>query len=196
MDKLILPYTFTGGQSAKAQEVNVNFKEVVKYIENLITTIENLQTQINDLQREKADQNGDKTKVFNVAPALEDNHAVPFYQMKEIMSTFSDVISGLIPTKTGNKQITISKGGCLDSTREHQIKLIDNYTLDVTNVTLPNYTFDIFIISELDNPTNTYCEAAQNIYGLALGENQTYRQIGTFTTDENENIKSVERVEF
>lgn len=188
MDELVIPYAFTGGLSAKAQEVNVNFDQIRKFGEDVITTFTNTSIEIQKLQSGKANLNGNEGIVFNVAQAVEDHHAVPLYQLQNLILPMKYIIGGLTIEKTGNTSIAVEPGACYDSTYTYPMQLDSIKAYALSSYT--NKTFDVYVIGNpVTNPnkvTRIRPVSEGTIPELQVGE--VYRKIGSFSFGADGNI--------
>lgn len=188
MDELVIPYAFTGGLSAKAQEVNVNFDQIRKFGESVITNFANNSIEIQKLQSGKANLNGNEGIVFNVAQAIEDHHAVPLYQLQNLILPMKYIIGGLTIEKTGNTSIAVEPGACYDSTATYPMQLDSSKPYALSSYT--NKTFEVYVIGNPVANPNKITRIRPVIEGtmpdLQVGE--VYRKIGSFSFGANGNI--------
>ena len=188
MDELVIPYAFTGGFSAKAQEVNVNFDQIRKFGEDVVTNFTNTSIEIQKLQSGKANLNGNKGIVFNVAQAIEDHHAVPLYQLQNLILPMKYIIGGLNIEKGGNQSIIIRPGACYDSTYTYPMQLDTNISELLASYT--NKTFDVYVMGNPVTNPNKITRASVVDEGtmpeLQVGE--VYRKIGSFSFGADGNI--------
>lgn len=188
MDELVIPYAFTGGLSAKAQEVNVNFDQIRKFGEDVIANFANNSIEIQKLQSGKANLNGNEGIVFNVAQAIEDHHAVPLYQLQNLILPMKYIIGGLTIEKGGNQSIIIRPGACYDSTYTYPMQLDTNISELLASYT--NKTFDVYVMGNPVTNPNKITRASVVDEGtmpqLQVGE--VYRKIGSFSFGADGNI--------
>lgn len=188
MDELVIPYAFTGGLSAKAQEVNVNFDQIRKFGEDVVTNFTNTSIEIQKLQSGKANLNGNEGIVFNVAQAVEDHHAVPLYQLQNLILPMKYIIGGLNIEKTGNQAITIRPGACYDSTYTYPMQL--DYNISELLASYTNKTFDVYVIGNPETNPNKITRSSvvdeDTMPQLQVGE--VYRKIGSFSFGADGNI--------
>lgn len=189
---LIIPYSFTGGTSAKAQEINANFAQVKTFVDALESNQEDLTTTVGELQTTKANLTGSSGIQFEVATATSDYQAVNLAQVNDLMSVFKAVISGMYIHITGNNQITVTQGGCYDSTLLHRILNQSNKVLELSGAST---TFNIFITAFQSNPTNTSLVYTIGSNTPSVYDDLIYRKIGEVTSDENGNLATVTREE-
>ena len=188
---LILPYVFTGGTSAKAQEVNANFQQIKRFVDDLETKFNNVNDSVIDLVNTTANINGNSSNVFNVANPVTDYNAVNKAYLDQQMAIFKPVIIGLKVTKTGNQSFSIGVGSCFDSNYLHPIVnrtvysssgfLFDastTYNIYVTARVSDSMDFDCVLTTGTDTPTLIY-------------EDTIYRKIGTLTTDVSAYISTI-----
>ncbi len=188
MDELVIPYAFTGGLSAKAQEVNVNFDQIRKFGEDVVTNFTNTSIEIQKLQSGKANLNGNEGIVFNVAQAVEAHHAVPLYQLQNLILPMKYIIGGLTIEKGGNQSIIIRPGACYDSTYTYPMQLDTNIAELLASYT--NKTFDVYVMGNpVTNPnkiTRSSVVDEGTMPQLQVGE--VYRKIGSFSFGADGNI--------
>ena len=188
MDELVIPYAFTGGLSAKAQEVNVNFDQIRKFGEDVVTNFTNTSIEIQKLQSGKANLNGNEGIVFNVAQAVEDHHAVPLYQLQNLILPMKYIIGGLTIEKTGNTSIAVKPGACYDSTYTYPMQLDNIKAYALSSHT--NKTFAVYVIGNPVTNPNKITRIRPVIEGtmpdLQVGE--VYRKIGSFSFGADGNI--------
>lgn len=188
MDELVIPYAFTGGLSAKAQEVNVNFDQIRKFGEDVVTNFTNTSIEIQKLQSGKANLNGNEGIVFNVAQAIEDHHAVPLYQLQNLILPMKYIIGGLTIEKTGNTSIAVELGACYDSTYTYPMQLDSIKAYALSSYT--NKTFDVYVMGNPVTNPNKITRASvvdeDTMPQLQVGE--VYRKIGSFSFGADGNI--------
>lgn len=188
MDELVIPYAFTGGLSAKAQEVNVNFDQIRKFGEDVVTNFTNTSIEIQKLQSGKANLNGNEGIVFNVAQAVEAHHAVPLYQLQNLILPMKYIIGGLTIEKGGNQSIIIRPGACYDSTYTYPMQLDTNIAELLASYT--NKTFEVYVMGNPVTNPNKITRASVVDEGtmpqLQVGE--VYRKIGSFSFGADGNI--------
>lgn len=188
MDELVIPYAFTGGLSAKAQEVNVNFDQIRKFGEDVVTNFTNTSIEIQKLQSGKANLNGNEAIVFNVAQAIEAHHAVPLYQLQNLILPMKYIIGGLTIEKTGNTSITVKPGACYDSTYTYPMQLDTNISELLASYT--NKTFDVYVMGNpVTNPNKiTRSSVVEEGIMPQLQVGEVYRKIGSFSFGADGNI--------
>lgn len=187
-----IPYTFTGGQSAKAQEVNANFQQVKKFVENLEDTQEEIQQAVSGMETDKANLNGSSQEVFNVADPTNSTHAVSKAFLDNQLLPFRYMIVGLNLIKAGNQTLTVSVGGCYDSNYTNPIANNTNVSLVTTDITSASTTYNIYILARVSSPTATSLVLTVGGNEPVLVETDTiYRKIGTLTTDALNNIDTL-----
>jgi len=185
---LILPYTFTGGTSAKAQEVNANFQQVKKFVDKLESDAETMAQNIEDLIANKANLNGARAQTFEVANPTSSYQAVNKQYLEAQLAVFATVINGLKMTITGNTTFNIAPGGCFDSTYLHPMVLRTNLAVDVSDKN-PSTVYKIFVIASTDNSTIARAEVTTGT--PSISSTTIYRQLGTVTLDSSGNITAI-----
>ena len=195
---LYLPYTFVGGTAAKAQEVNANFQQTKKYIEDLETTYANYGSLISNLQNSKANVGGSSSQTFNVATPTESYHAVPKYYMKNYFQWLNYLIAGMHITIIDDDSFSIGLGGCGDSTGNYIIKNNSTYTTGNWTRLSANTTYSVWIWANTSDAEPTVNDV------WLQGENQSpsiisgkvMRRIGYITTDGNAHFTSARKEDY
>ena len=194
---LYLPYGFVGGTAAKAQEVNANFQQTKKYIEDLETTYANYGSLISNLQNSKANINGSSGQVFNVATPTDSYHAVPKYYMQNYYQWLNYLIAGMHMTIIDNDSFSVGIGGCGDSTGNYIIKNNATTTVNCSGLSA-NTTYSVWVWANTS-------DAEPTVNNVTLhGENQTpsiisgkvMRRIGYITTDSNAHFTSARKEDY
>lgn len=191
---LILPYTFTGGKSAKAQEVNANFVEVKKQIDTIESNLGNKIYITGVISGIYANLAGDATQQFNVGTPSQATNAVTKAYVDTLVAPFKGLISGLLITRVGNTTISVGSGGCYNESQDYPMQLTSNLTLDLStlNLTAGN-TYNIYAISETNNTLASNIITSLQVTNTApsTGTTTIYKLIGTVTLDSFGNIESV-----
>ena len=104
---IVKPFTFVAGTKARANEVNEDFDVLYSQVNSNISNIAQNEVDIDNLDLNKANINGDSTKIFNVADATINTHAINKQTMMKYITNTLNYISGL----------TIEKGGTLKKRR-------------------------------------------------------------------------------
>ena len=190
-----LPYVFTGGTAAKAQEVNANFQQTKRFVEQLETTQETLMDSVAGLETDKADINGSSEQVFNVADPTTSSNAVNKSYLDNQLLPFRYIIVGLNLSKTGNQLFTVGVGGCYDNNYINPIANNSNLSMDISGVTSASSTYNIYILAETTSPTNTSLVLTTGSNQPSVGVDDIYRKIGTLTTDSNNYVDTLTKEE-
>lgn len=187
------PFTFVANTYAKASEVNANFDTVYSQVNTNISNIAQNATDIDNLENNKADVNGNASQRFAVADAVTSNDAINKSYLMNAIGNSIDLISGLVITKdSGSPEDTIivSAGSCYDSTKSLVLSLSDAISKQNDNQGA-NATYYVYIIgnspasqTDILISTNMVTPALPTGYSL-------YRQIGSYTTDNNSHINSI-----
>lgn len=187
----IIPYTFTGGTSAKAQEVNDNFVAVKNYFNSIDDSISNLDSATTLLDQGKADKTGSDTIQFNVAYANtspDSLNAIPYAQFNELIDNLKGIIKGFelttyTTTPSGKAWgLVMGVGSCWDSTENHFIKNIANVTKSFEGqIVNPGATHNVWIVANIATLTSP---TIQVTFGSSptLGEGDVYRKLATIKT--------------
>lgn len=190
-----IPYVFTGGQSAKAQEVNANFQQVKRFVENLEDTQEDIQNTVEGLQSDKANINGSSQEQFDVADPTSSSNAVNKSYLDNQLLPFRYIIVGLNLSKTGNQLFTVGVGGCYDNNYINPIANNSNLSMDISDVTSASSTYNIYILAETTSPTNTSLVLTTGSNQPSISVDDIYRKIGTLTTDSDNYVDTLTKEE-
>lgn len=185
-----IPYTFIAGTKAKANEVNSNFTSIKQFIDQLESNQATNELNISNLESNKANVNGSQTEIFQVANAANNFDAVNLQSLKDYTANTLDTIKGFIPSKSSSNTISCTAGSCWDSTYTEMITSSISLSLQDTALAAST-TYYIYVCYNEDTKA---CE-------LAFSTNNTtptlpvgftlFRRIGSFTTDEDNNIQFV-----
>lgn len=176
---IIKPYTFKGGEKARANEVNENFDVLYTEVNKNISSINNNENSISNLELTKANVNGSTNNVFKVRDPVTSNDAVNRKTLFNNIGNSINLISGMLIAKdTANTNgILVYPGKCYDSTGEYILSLND-ITYKENDNQNPNLRYDVFVNSSNNGISSEI---------VILGEGQTpgnlYRMIGYFYTD-------------
>ena len=181
---IIKPYTFKGGEKARASEVNENFDVLYTEVNNNISSINNNENSISNLELTKANVNGSTNNVFKVRDPVTSNDAVNKQTLFNKIGNSINLISGLLIAKdTANTNgILVYPGKCYDSTGEYVLSLT-NTTYKENNNQNANLRYDIFITS-----SNNGVSSEIVILGEGQTPNNLHRMIGYFYTDSSNKI--------
>lgn len=194
---LIIPYTFTGGKSAKAQEVNANFQQVKVKFDELETMVASYSAQVGQFPTTYASLNGSSANKFNVANPTSGYNAVNLDYMNNTINWLRYIISGLHMTIVDGDSFSIGLGGCYDSTGNYVILNNTIWTSGNYGTTLgANATYNVFIIAKKAVPGMIYRVALTTSSTPTLGDDEICRKIGTISTDTNKHFSSVAKEEY
>lgn len=187
------PFTFVANTYAKASEVNANFDTVYSQVNTNISGIAQNATDIDNLENNKADINGSSSQRFAVADAITDTDAINKRTLRTSIANSMDYISGFTITKDSgspNNTIIVSAGSCYDSTKTVVLNKANSSTKTNDNQAA-NATYYIYVIG---NATGSSIDILISESGVTPGLPSgytLYRQIGYYTTDSNNNIKTI-----
>lgn len=185
-----IPYTFIAGTKAKANEVNGNFTSIKQFVDQLESNLATAELDINNLETNKADINGSKNEVFQVADAENNKDAVNLETLKAQTANSLDVIRGFIPFMSNATTISCTAGDCWDSTYEQMISSSTALSLQDTALAA-NTTYYIYVC--YDKETSS-CKLAfstnSNTPTLPAGYDY-FRIVGSFTTNSSGHIDIV-----
>ena len=186
---LEIPYTFIAGTKAKANEVNANFLA----IKNMVDTLEVTQTEqgndITALLAQKADINGNQGELFRVANAESDYDAVNKATLEDLTYNSRGLFWGLELTKVGDDTISVSPGGCYDSTFEYMIKSDITLTRQQSNLG-ENNTWYVYITAEEGEENLIIFSASGTVPEVPVGYSY-YKRLGYFETNDEGTIEDV-----
>ena len=181
---IIKPYTFKGGEKARASEVNENFDVLYTEVNKNISSISSIENNVSNLELTKANVNGSTNNVFKVRDPVTSNDAVNKQTLFNKIGNSINLISGLLIAKDTAKDngILVHLGKCYDSTGEYILPL-SNITYKENDNQNANLRYDVFITSSNNGISSEI---------VILGEGQTpsnlYRMIGYFYTDSSNKI--------
>ena len=181
---IIKPYTFKGGEKARASEVNENFDVLYTEVNKNISSISSIENNVSNLELTKANVNGSTNNVFKVRDPVTSNDAVNKQTLFNKIGNSINLISGLLIAKDTAKDngILVHLGKCYDSTGEYILSL-SNITYKENDNQNANLRYDVFITSSNNGISSEI---------VILGEGQTpsnlYRMIGYFYTDSSNKI--------
>lgn len=190
----IVPYTFTGGKSAKAQEVNANFVAIQNEIDTIEGNLSNKTYITGVISGVYANLDGDATQLFNVATPTQDANATTKAYVDALVAPFKGLVSGLLITKVGNTTISVGSGGCYNETLIYPMQLTSNLTLDLSELGLTaSATYNVYAISDTNNTLTSNAITSLQVTNTTptTGTTTIYKLIGTVTLDSSGNIESV-----
>lgn len=184
------PYTFQAGTKARASEVNQDFDILYSEVNRLGTEILNIDIDIQNVAEGKADINGNANQRFQVANPENSYDSVNKNYLDNSILNIKDYINGLIITKDTNNTIRISSGSCYDSTYTTMMVSTGNITKENSNQGA-NLTYYVYIISDYAGYQIDILISTQSASPALPSGYTLYRQIGSYTTDENRNINII-----
>lgn len=190
---LILPYTFTGGKSAKAQEVNANFVAVKNQIDTILDNIDTVSNSITNIQVNYALLNGNATERFNVATPTTANNAASKAYVDAQTNLIKFMIAGLRVVKSGNQAFYVSRGSCYNTALTYPMELTNNLAVDISGLGLTaSSTYNVYVTAE--TPSSLATVATITTATIATAEpsdsSAIYRLVGTITLDSSGNISA------
>lgn len=188
---VILPYSFTPGTIAKANDVNKNFEVLRDAINASESNVEELQDIAEDLQNNKANKNGNANEIFKCANAVNNHDAINKQSLNDAIYNTIDYISGLSITKDGDYSIIVSAGSCYNTTYTKVLKLSNSISKDNVNQ-IANATYYVYIIGSSSNSNVDITISTSSVNpSYPSSDYNIYRQIGKFTTNNDNSIDSI-----
>lgn len=186
---LNIPYTFVAGTKAKANEVNANFLAIKQSIDLIETNQIEQGNDISALLANKADLNGNQEELFRVADAESDYDAVNKKSVEDLTYNSKGLFWGLELTRIGNDTISVSPGGCYDSTYEYMIKNEITITRQQSGMGADT-TYYVYICAQENEENVVVFSLSGTTPEVPVGYSY-YRRLGYFTTDEDGIIEDV-----
>lgn len=186
---LQIPYTFIAGTKAKANEVNANFLAIKQSIDLIETNQTEQGNDIASLLAGKADLNGNQEELFRVADAEGDYDAVNKKSVEELTYNSRGLFWGLELTRVGDDTISVSPGGCYDSTYEYMIKNDTTITRQQSGLGADT-TYYVYICAQENEENVVVFSLSGTTPEVPVGYSY-YRRLGYFTTDESGAIEDV-----
>lgn len=188
---LSIPYSFTAGTKAKAQEVNADFQAVQTEVNLIGSDLITAQTNITTLQNGKASVNGDAQNTFSVADPINQTDAVN----KRYLSNLTKYdLFGLYIYKISGEvydNIACTAGACFDSNGTKVLRFDQDVSLEEQQWSSSS-TYYVYIVGTSAAGTNTKLHVSMDSGSPSLPSGYTlYRQLGGFTTDGDGNILNV-----
>lgn len=179
-----IPNTFIPGEVASATEVNENFNALKDGINQNSSYISNIENDVSNLQLNKADKNGNKNELFNVADGVVDSNAVSMKQLRERTQTTLNYIDGLvIKIDTNNTDLVISGGQCYDTNREYILS--SGETVFTPTSLSVDTEYNVMICGTVVDDVVTEVGFEAHTGTSPSTEYDIYRIIGTFKTAPN-----------
>lgn len=177
---MLIPYLFKGGTKARALEVNENFNEVQKSVEENEENIFQLQSDIVT----KANKTGDESVIFAVATANTPLGATNLQQVQTMIAPFLPLINGLNITRTNDSNVyTVNSGACYDSTYKYVIQLAGSLPVFI-HPQEANVVTNIFITRDILTTTPPQLVTTTDEVSPILPTQTTvYRKIGRYYTN-------------
>lgn len=194
-----VPNTFVPGEVASATEVNENFNALRDGINSVSSEISSINTSIINLEDNKANKEGNQSVQFKVAKATTDYDAVNKKMLESYVGNLIYYIYGLEIKKNeqqGNDWIKVTSGQCYDSNGDYRI-LLENDTAYQNDIQAANKEYSVFITGEKTESGDTtnvdvsFVEGSSASSPTGLSSEMVYRKLGTYTTDNNNNISVI-----
>ena len=186
---LDIPYTFTPGTKAKANEVNENFLAVKNSFDENEDLLEEAQTDILNLDNNKANITGAIENRFQVADAINNYDAVNKQTFNKFTANTNDYIQGYQLSKFDNNTITAQPGSCYDSTHTEMLTSDSALTATQSNLSA-NTTYYVYVTGGGTASITLVISLSNATPELPVGAT-VYRQIGYFVTDGNGYVSRV-----
>lgn len=185
---LSIPYSFTAGTKAKAQEVNADFQAVQTEVNAIGADVITAQTDITSLQNGKASVNGSGSNTFAVADPINAADAV---NKRYYSSINKYIIAGLLITAADEEYIACTAGACYDKTASKILQFDTDTSISEAPYNA-NATYYVYIIGTAAGGTNTQLLISQSSDNPGLPSGYTlYRGLGYFKTNSDGEIKEV-----
>lgn len=176
-----IPHTFVPGEVASATEVNENFTALSNGIDYNLSSINEMSDNISNIELNKADKNGNKNELFNVADGVVDSNAVSMKQLRERTQTTLNYIDGLVITiDTNNTDLVISGGQCYDTDREYILS--SGETVFTPTSLSVDTEYNVMICGKVVDDVVTEVGFEAHTDSSPSTEYDIYRIIGTFKT--------------
>lgn len=176
-----VPHTFVPGEVASATEVNENFTALSNGVDYNLSSINAMNNNISNIELNKADKNGNKNELFNVADGVVDSNAVSMKQLRERTQTTLNYIDGLvIKIDTNNTSLVISGGQCYDTNREYILSSGED-VLTPTSLS-QNTEYNVMICGKVVDDVVTEVGFEAHTGTSPSTEYDIYRIIGIFKT--------------
>lgn len=189
---LNIPFIFRAGTKAKANEVNANFQEVVKFNNQLETNSAANETEIALLKEDKADKNGNPTEIFQSATAVNGKDVINKDTLRSLTKNTIDVVRGMRLSASTNKIILCTSGDCWDSTYTKMISSTANMTVNITGVGANTTQYIYVCDGAAGSGKLPQLVISTNPTAVTLPEGYAYfRRLGWFSTDTNGNINKI-----
>lgn len=186
---LNIPYTFVAGTKAKANEVNANFLAIKQSVDTLETNQTEQGNDISALLANKADLNGNQGELFRVADAVSDYDAVNKKTLEDLTYNSRGLFWGLELTKVGDDTISVSPGGCYDSTYEYMIKNDITITRQQSGLGADT-TYYVYICAQENEENVVVFSLSGTTPEVPVGYSY-YRRLGYFETNDEGAIEDV-----
>jgi hypothetical protein len=187
------PFTFVAGTKARANEVNQNFDVLYSQVNSNISAINTNANDIDTLDSNKANVNGSSSQRFACADPTSPSDAVNKQSLNKAIGNSINYIDGYVISKDSgspNNTILVTAGSCYDSTKTIVLNKANSSTKTNDNQAA-NATYYVYVIG---NSTGSQIDILISESGVTPGLPSgytLYRQIGYYTTDSNNNIKTI-----
>lgn len=185
---IVKPWNFEAGKKARANEVNDDFDLLYSQVNTNISAIEQNSTDIDNLDLNKANIDGDSTKVFNVADATSNTNAINKQTMMRSIGNIIDYINGLtieVDTNSPTDTILVNPGSCYDSTHR-EVLVLNNITSKQNLNQGASTTYYVYIVKN-----NSTTEIVLSQSSIGEGITGLFRQIGYYTTNGDSEIYQI-----
>ena len=190
---IVKPFTFVAGTKARANEVNEDFDVLYSQVNSNISNIAQNEVDIDNLDLNKANINGDSTKIFNVADATINTHAINKQTMMKYITNTLNYISGLTIEKDSNSPddtILVNPGSCYDSTFSTVLSL-ESITSKQNLNQGASTTYYVYIIGNSTGSSIDILISPLQVTPTLPTGYTLYRQIGNYKTDSSSKINSI-----
>lgn len=180
-----VPYTFTPGDVARADQVNKNFQTIYSQVNSNTSSILQAENSLSNIQVNKANINGNQNNLFRVKSPVSDYEAVNKVTLEDYISNIKSIINGLnVSIDTGSTNtIIVHKGSCFDSTLQKVMYLTEDISFKNTNQ-YGDQTYNVYIVSR-DNGLTFNVEVSLSEYN---DSNILFRKIGKYRTNSSNEI--------
>lgn len=185
-----IPYTFTPGTKARANEVNSNFTSLKQFVDQLEVNGATNEINITNLENNKANINGSNTELFNVADATTNYNAVNLQTLNNLTLNTKDAIKGFKLSIFDSNTITATAGSCYDSTYAYMITSTTSLQEQDQNLNA-NATYYVYVCADKDTSTNELVFNSSPTTPALPVDFDYFRRLGYFTTDDDGNIERV-----
>ena len=144
-----IPYTFTAGTKAKANEVNENFQALEEFVDALETDVTSMVDTVEALETGKANLNGSADEKFAMADPVSNYDGVNLRTFKDLTANTKDAVAGFVVSKQSNTSIYATAGACWDTSYTKMIASNTSLTKNLTGLSA-NATYYVYVIMDAD----------------------------------------------